>query len=179
MRRVPKARLVALWDEAESLLEDERRTLAALEASGDALGTVPYRVAELVFFALPQEAGAEVSFGHRAMERELLVIDDLEAAATRFGLDADGLLAEPSSYVNRAGVYRAPFGVAVKVDRQCCRSFGGEALRRVEERERELRGELVTGDYSSETLWASPGAVRGHAGAELQKAVPVFALVRG
>jgi hypothetical protein len=176
-RRVPKARLVAPWDEAEALLEDERLTLAALEASGDALGTVPYRAAELVFFAVPQEAGAEVSFGHGAMERELLVIDDLEAAAARLGLDADGLLAEPSSYVNRAGVYRAPFGVAVKVARQCCRNFGGEALRHVEERE--LRGELVTGDYSSETLWASPGAVRGHAGAELQKAVPVFALVRG
>ncbi len=51
---VPKARLVAPWDEAERLLEDERRTLAALGASGDALGTVPYRAAELVFFCVPR-----------------------------------------------------------------------------------------------------------------------------
>ena len=48
-----------------------------------------------------------------------------------------------------------------------------------EEDERKLRGQLVTGQLASGSRWASPGAVRGHATAELQKAVPVFALVRG
>ena len=167
------------WDEAERLLEDERRTLAALEASGDALGTVPHGAAELVFFAVPQEAGAEVSFGHGAIDRELLVVDGLNAASERLGLDADVLLAEPFAHVDRAGVYRAPFGVAVKVARQCCRRFGGEVLRRVEERERELRGELVTGQLASGPRWVSPEAVRGHAGAEPERAAPIFALVRG
>jgi hypothetical protein len=31
---VPRRRLVAPWAEADALLEDERRTLAALEATG-------------------------------------------------------------------------------------------------------------------------------------------------
>ena len=110
-----------------------------------------YRAAELVFFSVPQEAGAEVSFGHRAAERGLLFIDDLGAAAERLGLDADGLLAEPLAHVDRSGVYRAPFGVAVEVARQFCRRFGGEVLRRVEERERKLRGEIVSGDFTSAT----------------------------
>jgi hypothetical protein len=140
------------------------------------MGTVPYRAAELVFLSVPQELGAEVSFGHRAIERGLLVVDDLEAAAERLGLDADGLLAEPLTHVDRSGVYRAPFGVAVKVARQCCRRFGGEVLCCIEERE--LRGELVTGQPASGSRWVSPEAVRGHAGAELEKAAPVFALVR-
>ena len=151
VRRVPKARLVAPWDEAEALCEDERRTLAALEASGDALGTLPYRTAELVFFSVSQEASAEVSFVHRAVDRELLVIDDLGAASERLGLDAGALLAEPLAHVDRSGVYRAPFGVAVEVARQFCRRFGGEVLRRVEERERKLRGEIVSGDFTSAT----------------------------
>jgi hypothetical protein len=51
---VPKARLVAPWDEAERLLEDERRMLAVLEASGGALGTVPHGAAELVFLRCPR-----------------------------------------------------------------------------------------------------------------------------
>ena len=186
---VPKARLVAPWDEVEAFLEDERWTLAALEASGEVLGTVPHRAAELVFFAVPQEAGAEVSFGYRAMERDLLVVDDLGVAAQRLGLDADGLLAEPFAHIDRSGVYRAPFEVAVKVARQCCRRFGGEVLRRVEGRERELREELVTGrlaigDHAPESLlagsrWVSPEAVREHARAKLEEAAPAFALVRG
>ena len=60
--------------------------------------------------------------------------------------------------------------------------------RRVEERERELRDELVTGslalaDDAADGLlagprWVSPEAVREHAGTELERAALVFALVR-
>jgi hypothetical protein len=108
---VPAVRLVAPWEEAGALLQDGRSMLAALEASGDVHNSVPYRAAELVFFAIPQEAGAEVFFGIRAIERELLVIDDLEAATVRLGLDAEALLSEHLAYVDRSGAYRAPFGV--------------------------------------------------------------------
>ena len=62
-RWVPKVSLVAAWDEAEVLLEDEHRMFAALEASGDAYVTTTYKAVETVFFAIPREVGAEVSFG--------------------------------------------------------------------------------------------------------------------
>src|SRR5687767_4239338 len=49
---VPQVRLIAPWEEADALLEDERRMLEALDASmethGDAYGTVAYRAAETV-----------------------------------------------------------------------------------------------------------------------------------
>jgi hypothetical protein len=54
---VPKVRLVAPWEQAEALLADERRTFAALEASGDVYGTVAYRAVETVFFVLPSKPG--------------------------------------------------------------------------------------------------------------------------
>lgn len=94
---VPKVRLVVPWEAKEALLEDERRMLVALEASGAVYGTATYGAVETVFFAVPQEISAEVLLGLRAAERELLSIDDLEAAATRLGLDAKALLSETST----------------------------------------------------------------------------------
>lgn len=143
---VPKVRLVVPWDEKEALLEDERRMFAALEASGDVYGTTTYRAVETVFFAVPQEAGAEVLLGLRAAKRELLSIDNVEAAAMRLGLDAEALLSEPHSYVDRFGEYRASFGVAVKVAKHCCERFSREILRHLREEEEELRRELVSGN---------------------------------
>ena len=68
-------------------------------------------------------AGAEVWFEMKAMERELLSIDDLHAAAARLDLDAESLLSEPCSHLDRFGEYKAPFGVAVKAAKQCCERF--------------------------------------------------------
>jgi len=50
---IPKVRLVAPWEEAEALLEDERRMFEALDATGEVYGTVPYKAVRTVFFSLP------------------------------------------------------------------------------------------------------------------------------
>jgi hypothetical protein len=177
---VPKIRLVVPWEEKEALLEDERRMFAALEASGDVYGTTTYRAVETVFFAVPQEADAEVLLGLRAAERELLSIDDLEAAATRLGLNAEALLSEPRSYVDRFGEYRAPFGVAMKVAKYCCERFSREVLRHLREEEEELRQELVSGNLDvSRSWWTDNEAYRKWAEARLEELRPVFAIFRG
>jgi len=68
---------------------------AALEASGDVYDTVPYKAVETVSFAIPSEPNEEIYYGTRAIERELLVIGDRDAASVKFGLSAEGLLTEP------------------------------------------------------------------------------------
>ena len=68
--------------------------LEALDAYGEAYDTVAYNAAETVFFALSQELGEEVFFGHKAIERELLVIEDLDAAAAKLELSAEELLGQ-------------------------------------------------------------------------------------
>lgn len=177
---VPKVRLVVPWDEQEALLEDERRMFAALEASGDVYGTTTYRAVETVFFAVLQEAGAEVLLGLRAAERELISIDDLEAAAARLDLDVEALLSEPHSYVDRFGEYRGPFGVAVKVAKHCCERFSREVLRHLREEEEELRQELVSGNLDlSRSWWTDNEAFRERAEARLEELRPIFAIVRG
>jgi hypothetical protein len=60
---IPKGRLVAPWEEAEALLEDERRMFEALDAAGDVYDTVPYKAVRMVFFALhPGEGSIDRSF---------------------------------------------------------------------------------------------------------------------
>lgn len=93
---IPKVRLVAPWEEAEALLEDERRMFEALDATEEVYGTVPYKAVRTVFFALlPGEGGDDVFFGHKAIESELLNIEDLDAVERRLGLPAQELLAKP------------------------------------------------------------------------------------
>jgi hypothetical protein len=58
---VPMARLVVAWDQADAFLEDERRVLRALDASGDAYGTLEWKAAQEVFFGLPENV--EVGLG--------------------------------------------------------------------------------------------------------------------
>lgn len=162
------------------MLEDERRMFVALEDSGDVYGTATYRAVETVFFAVPQEAGAEVWFGTKAVERELLSIEDLHAASAKLGLDAEALQSEPHSYRDRFGEYRAPFGVAVKVAKHCCEKFSREVLRYLREEEEEVRRELVSGNLDvSHSWWTDNEAFRERAEARLEELGPVFAIVRG
>ena len=117
--------------------------------------------------------------GLRAAERELLSIDDLDAAATRLGLDSETLLSEPRSYVDRFGEYKAPFGVAVKVEKFCCENFPHEVPRHLRMEEGKLRRELVSGEPDpSREWWYRSAAYRDQAEARLEELRPVFALVR-
>lgn len=146
---IPKVRLVAPWEEAESLLEDERRMFEALDSTGDVYDTVPYKAVRMVFFALPPGEGSDsVFFGYKAIESELLNIEDLDAARKRLGLSAEELLAEPHSYVDRFSEYKAPFEVAVKVAKHCCRKFTQDMLRYVQAEEDALKDAVISGYYA-------------------------------
>jgi hypothetical protein len=112
---VPQLRLVAPWKEAQALLENERHSEAAMEAFENMCRTVAWQAAEMVFWAVSVEDGID----YRAVERELLVIGDLEETAPRPGLQAEDLLAETHSYVDRFGDYKAPNGATLEGRRLC------------------------------------------------------------
>ncbi len=48
---MPRRRLVALWAEADALLEDERRTVAVLEATGASVEAAEHEAVARVFDA--------------------------------------------------------------------------------------------------------------------------------
>ncbi len=146
---VPKIRLLAPWEEAGALLEDERRMLRAVEASEEeAIDEVKREAVGEVFGALSEvsDPREEVTLGYKAVEKDLLVVQDLGAAARRLGLDEGAMLAEPHAYVERSGWYKAAFQTAVGVATHCCRLFPGEILGSIKRDEDELRRELVCGN---------------------------------
>jgi hypothetical protein len=183
---IPKVRLVAPWEEAEALLEDERRMFEALDATGDVYGTMPYKAVRMVFFALPPgEVGDGVFFGYKAIESELLNIEDLEAAQKRLELSSEELLAEPHSYVDRFGEYKAPFEVAVKVARHCCQTLTRDMLRYVQAEEDALKDAVVSGYYTFPDRryrsWRDKDGfeiLRTRAEEWLAEQRPIFALIR-
>ena len=182
----PKVRLVAPWEEAEALLEDERRMFEALDATGDVYDTVPYKAVQMVLFALPPGEGSDgVFFGHKAIESELLNIEDLDAAQKRLGLTAEELLVELHSYVDRCGEYKAPFEVVIKVAKHCCRTFTQDVLRYVQAEEDALKEAVVSGYYTFPDRryrsWNDKDGfeiLRTRAEEWLAEQEPIFALVR-
>jgi hypothetical protein len=178
---VPKARLIARWEQAEALLEDELRMFAALETSGDAYDTALWKTVETVFLSLLrlQLPGEEFSLSHKAIERELLVIENLPATATRLGLDAEVLLAEPYAYIDRFGDYKAPFPVAVRVAQHCCRRFTWEVLHHIKAEEDSIRRAVISGYYAWPHLKGEVSEVgREWAEEKLKDQESVFALIR-
>jgi hypothetical protein len=179
---VPKLRLLAPWEEAEALLEDERRMLAAVEASKeDTSDKVTWEAVDEVFGILSwiSDPSEEVILGYKAIEEDLLAVQDLEAAARRLSLDKEEMLAEPYAFVDRSGWYKAPFQTAVKVAKHCCQEFPREVLGRIRKDEDELRQELVSGNLDiRESWWVDSTRHREYAEERLRELEPVHSLIR-
>ena len=176
-----KIRLLAPWDEAEALLEDERRMLATVEASEeDAKDQVTWEAADKVFGIMSEisDPSEEVILGYRAVEEDLFAIQDLDAATRRLDLDKEEMLAEPYAFVDRSGWYKAPFRTAVKVAKHCCRRFPREVLGRIQKDEDELRQELVSGNLDvRESWWIDSARHREYAEERLRELEPVHSLI--
>ena len=180
---VPKIRLLAPWEEAEALLDDERRMLEAVEVSEeDASDKVTWEAVDEVFGTLSRisDPSEEVILGYNAVEENLLTIQNLEAVAWRLGLDKEKMLAEPHAFVDRSGWYKAPFQTAVKVAKHCCRQFPREILGCIKKDEDELRQELVSGNLvPPESWWVDSASHREYAEERLRELEPIHAVIRG
>lgn len=124
-------------------------------------------------------------FGLKAVESELLLITDLDYATKHLELSKRELLAEPHSYVDRFGEYKAPFGVAVKVAEHCCKRFSRDVLRYVQAEEDALKESLALGYYTFPNRgygnWRSKDGFEilcERAEEWLTEEAPVFSLVR-
>lgn len=141
---VPRRRLIVPWDEADAWLEDERRLAVLAAFSDDADETVSDAV-QVIFDSYHP---GQISLGWNVGERGLLRIDNLPNVARDLGLSEADLLAEPSAFVDRLGVYRAPWAVALRLAQIVVIRYRDQVLAAVAEQERELRQKAVTGSYT-------------------------------
>jgi len=143
---VARGQLVALWDDVEPFLHDDRRRLAVVEESVDVRGTPEFDAARFVFdFVRPKnvfrlhtsKAGAGVA-----------EIFDLAKIATLLGIEPDELTAQPLCFVDRNGALLCPWAATRTVARRIADKLGEEVLGKALDQERRLRDH-----YDSEPSW--------------------------
>ncbi len=77
-------------------------------------------------------------------------IDSVTDAPVELRMTVEALLAEPLAYIDRHGVYRAPFGTAEKVARAVCQAHAQRVLAEIA-RERDTHHKvLLTGRTKSQ-----------------------------
>ena len=172
---VHRGYLLVVWEEAEALLEDEHRMLAASAASGNVVGTARYRAVEMVFFAAPVQS--DIFFGAGWHNRDLLVLDDLDSSTIETGLSREQLLAEPHAFIDRHGSYVAPFQTAERVAREVCRRFTDVVVTYVERQEEEYHRKMIMGPHPGVGPWP-PSGKRGEVERMWAEEKPIFDLVR-
>lgn len=173
---VLKRRLEVRWDEADEFLDEERRTLAAIQASEDATGTLKRKAVEQVFRAL--SSGVPVLLGCGGGEQNLLEIENADDGARLLGMRLDELLSEPHAFIAKDGSYKAPFAVAERVALHCCRRFARDILHRINTNEAAWRQSLVTGYYDPPDGREGLHVDRDKVRAALAEDEPALALVR-
>jgi hypothetical protein len=171
---VSEISLIVPWAEVGSLQIDERRTLAAVEASGSVCGTFEYKAVDQVFMALESRLWTYV--GARAQERELLTTSRLDILAGALGISTEELLAEPGAFVDRSGKYKAPFGTALRLAKLCSRRFAADIIASIQSDEDALRRAGVTGHYNFPSGDYAMSVERAEF--ELGELAPVFGLIR-
>ena len=140
---VPRQRLVVPWEEAQAFLEDEERFLRVSAASHAVEDSTVHRAVGMALAVLT----ADVWFGVTRAERAVLRIERVADAAAELRMSVEALLAEPLAYLDRHGVYRAPFGTAEKIARAVCQTDAQRVLAEIA-RDRDAHHKaLLTGVY--------------------------------
>jgi hypothetical protein len=142
---VPRVRLLCDWKDVDALLSDERNLEAAVDAAGAPERTLAYKAAEAVFTAVSPDE--RVMFGWRAQERALIRMEDPERAAEEFGLTVRALLQQPLAFIDRFGVYRAPFDAGEWLAQYFCTTRPERVLRALDAEERALREAVISHYY--------------------------------
>ena len=154
---VTKRSLRVPWDEAEAWLHDERRLALAREASAYVEDSIELDAGWFVVASYPQPDG--IVFGINQREGATVQIRDLKGTAQDLGLSPQSLLDAPLAFVDRHGVYFAPFGVALQLIPPLVAVYAGEILTDVRKEEQKLQDEAIHG-YYSELLVTCPPKTR-------------------
>jgi len=145
---VPYQRLVALWEDAEAFLADERRYAAVREASMSGWGTVEHRAAYRAIHAYPRPDGLMIGYPHPEYgEPPMVTAPNLAEVAEDLGIGEADLCSEPLAYLDRFGTYTAPWGVAERLAKRIAEVYPEHVLAHVEQEERELREGALYGEH--------------------------------
>ena len=150
---LPRGRLLAPWDEAERLVEEECRKAAAVAAS-ESPDQVVGAAVDLVLEICPPMLGMWI--GHRSQDLNLVSIRDVAAAATWLGVEEAALMALPGAFVDRTGRFWAPWAAAEPLARMVVAAYPEAVLEVIEWERRDQELVILTGGLE---IGCPPGAL--------------------
>lgn len=157
---VPRGRLLCIWDEADGLLLDERRLLAAVAASTEPSDSPLHEAVDKVLGVASDLTRSDVMLGAGRIEQNLLVISPFRVIPAALGLDEQGLLSEPGAFVDRQGVYRAPFASAERLAKLLCQRFPRDVLADIRRDEDHHRWVVTHPENARECVYAEKALAR-------------------
>lgn len=140
---VRRETLLCPWEEAVPFVEDEVRLARAVDASLRAYETEEWQTVREVFWAV--DAPFELAMWARY--RGVVIVEDFPANVTDFGITPEELLAEPLAFVDRDGMYVAPFSTALKLARNLCGKYPEKIILWFKQRIEALKKAARTGWY--------------------------------
>lgn len=117
---VPLQRLVVPWEHAEDFMEDERRLKAVYDTPWGEYGTLELEAILTVATGAFDYPLYYITPGYGEETPGVLTSAFFPTLAETVGMTEEELLDLPNAYVDRAGVYRAPFVAAVEITKRYC-----------------------------------------------------------
>jgi len=112
--------LVCPWSEAQTLLRDEERMAALIEA-GATRDAIEEQAAVWVLTWRFGSDTLDVGIGTKARAKGVVAIMDFEARCAAAGLDGAPLLDDPLAFIDRQGNYFGPLSLFVRLAQEICR----------------------------------------------------------
>ncbi len=117
---VPLQRLVVPWTEAADFMEDERQLKAVYDTPWGDYGTLELEAVLTVANGAFEYPLYYVTPGYGEEPPGVLTSSFFPSFAEAIGMTEEELLEFPNAYVDRAGVYRAPFVATVEITKRYC-----------------------------------------------------------
>ena len=176
---VTRGRLCVEWEHAKAWLRDERLLEVVRVASLDELDSVEHEAAQLVLSVHPIPDGILPGYGR--VDGANVEVRPWPSALADLDVDVDELLAAPDAFVDRHGVYHAPWPVTLQLAHAVIAKYADRVLAEVAKDEGELQDRATRG-WSFDTgrgkdqrsVWIPPELCVE----ELEKRRPMFGLVR-
>ena len=135
-RWVVRRCLVVLWNDRDTWFRDERSLKLAREYLPADENSLEYEAVNLICAAYPRPNG--IMLGYQRKHGSTVMIEDYRAVAYDLGLDPTVLLHEPLAYINRDGIFVAPYPTGLLIARRIAEVFPELVLAYAENEERQL-----------------------------------------
>lgn len=142
---VRRETLLCPWEEAPAYVEDEIRLARAVEASAGTYKTPEWEAVREVFW----EVESPFELAEWVRYHGTVVLSDFPASLADTGYTPEELMAAPHAFVDRDGMYVAPFSTALQIAKRYCTQHPERIIAQIKQQVQAYSKAAQTGWYAS------------------------------